>query len=84
MEALNVVEDIGPGLGSGTVLPAIHPFPFEHAEEAFTGGVIGTIAHAAHTAHQVVPAEEALIVLAGELTATIRVQNDRGTFVTLP
>jgi hypothetical protein len=40
--SLDVVKDIGLGLGSSPVVSAIHAFTFEHTEKALGGSVIGT------------------------------------------
>jgi hypothetical protein len=77
--ALDVVEDISPGLGSGPVLLPVHPFPLKHAEEALGCGIVRTTPHRTHAADHLVGLQEPLVLLRGELTAPIRVQNDWGT-----
>lgn len=77
MEPLDVVEDIGSGFGAGLVYPPIDTLPFQQTEEALHRRIVGTTAHSTHTANQVMALEEALVFTAGELTAPIRVQNDR-------
>jgi hypothetical protein len=41
MTALDVIEDVGSGLGPSAVMPAVYMFPFQQAEEAFCGGQRG-------------------------------------------
>jgi hypothetical protein len=55
MTALDVIKDVDSGLGASAVMPAVYTFPFQQAEEAFCGGVVGTTAHGTHAANQVMP-----------------------------
>lgn len=82
--ALDIVKDIRSGLRARTVVLPVYPFPFEHAEEALGGGIVGTAAHCTHAARDVMRFQEPLIFLGGKLTASIRVQNDRGPGGPLP
>ena len=84
MTPLDVVKDIGPGLGSRPVILPIHPLTFEHAKEALGHGVVGTAPHRTHAADDLVCFQELLVFLGGKLTASIRVQNDRGAATALP
>jgi hypothetical protein len=53
------------------VTTTIDPLSFQHAEEAFAGGIVSAAAYATHRARQVVTFQEALILVAGKLTAAI-------------
>jgi hypothetical protein len=67
IEHLDVVEDIGPGLIARRIgLPA-NALSLEQLEEALCDCVVMAVAAPAHAAHQVVVAQEALPVMAGEL-----------------
>ena len=77
MEALDVIKNIRPGFGAGTVVSAVYALALEHAEEAFGSGVIRTATDRAHAAHQVVTGQKALILIGSKLAAAIRVQNHR-------
>ena len=48
VEDFDEIEDLGSGLEVGGELPAVDQFQFESAPEAFHGGVVVTIAPAAH------------------------------------
>ena len=56
MEALDVIEDIGPGFGERLIAPPVHALSLEHAEEAFGRSVVAAVADRAHAANQVVAA----------------------------
>jgi hypothetical protein len=84
MTPLEVVKDIGPGLGSGPVVLSVHPLTFEHTKEALGHGVVGAAAHRTHAAGHLVRLQKPLVFLGGKLTAPIRVQNDRGPCGPLP
>jgi hypothetical protein len=66
MEALDVVEDIRPGLGLCLVPATIDAFAFQHPEEALGGGIVGTAPNTAHTADQIMSGEKALVLPAGK------------------
>ena len=72
MEALDVIKYIRPGFGAGAIASTIHTLALEHAEEAFGGRVVGTATDGAHTAHQVVTGQKALILIGSKLAAAIR------------
>ena len=57
---------------------------FGHAEEAFTGRIVGTTADATHRARQVVTFQEALILVAGKLASTVTVQDHQLFRLVLP
>jgi hypothetical protein len=65
-------------------LPPIDPFAFEHAEEAFRGCIVCTGSNGTHAALDLMSFQESLIFIAGELTAAIRVKNDRTSIGSLP
>jgi len=46
VEALDVIKDISSGFGVRFVSTSIDPLSFEHAEEAFSSGIISTTASA--------------------------------------
>lgn len=48
VEDFDEIEDLGSGLEVGGELPAVDQLQFESAPEAFHGGVVVTIAPAAH------------------------------------
>ena len=48
VERFNVIEDLPAGLGAGGKAMAIDQFQFEGGPEAFHGGVVITVAAAAH------------------------------------
>ncbi len=75
VEALDVIKDISSGFGVRVVSTTIDPFAFQHSEEALACCIVSTTANAAHRTREVVAFQEALIVTAGELTATITVQD---------
>ena len=78
--ALDIVKDIRSRLGSRPVVLAVHPFSFEHPEEALGRGIVGAAAHGTHAADHLVRGEKPLVFFGGKLTPPIRVQNDRGAF----
>ena len=69
MESLDIVEDICPCLSSGSILATIYSLPLKHSKEALRRGIVGTTTHSAHAADQVMPLQEALILVTGKLTA---------------
>ncbi len=71
MEPLNVIEDISPRFVLSAVTPVVNSLPLEHSEEPLAGRIITTMTDRAHAAHQSVAAEIALVIFAGELTASI-------------
>jgi hypothetical protein len=67
VEALDVVEHVGTGLGLRQVATPIDSFAFEETKEPLHGGVVTAVADRAHAADDVVVFQEALVVGAGEL-----------------
>lgn len=77
VEHLDVVEDIGLGIGSRGVGLAAHALALEQLEEALDHRVVVAVAAPAHAADQLVGLQELLPFFAGELTALVRVQQNR-------
>lgn len=77
IEHLNVVEDIGPGLTARRIDLSANALSLEQLEEALCDCVVMAVAAPAHAAHQVVIAQEALPVMAGELAALVGMHGDR-------
>lgn len=77
MTPLDAVKDIGSGLGSRPVVPAIHTPAFEHPKEALGRRVVGATARGTHAAGHVMRLQEPLVFLRSKLTVPIRAQNDR-------
>ena len=84
MEPLDVVEQIGPGLVTGSVVLVMHPLPLELPKESLAGGVAGTVSGRTRAAHQSVVIQEPLSVPADELPVLVRVQDDDGCSLSLP
>jgi hypothetical protein len=60
------------------------PLTLEYAEEPFGERVVGAAADRAHAADQIVAAQEALLLVARELTPSIRVQEHSFAIFALP
>jgi hypothetical protein len=71
MESFDIVEDICARFSPGAILSAIYSLALEHAKEAFRHCIVGTTAHRTHAANQIVPLQEALVLVTGKLTAAI-------------
>ena len=84
MESLDIVEQVSLCFVSRAVAPVVGAFPFQHSEKALTRCIVAAMADSAHRADQRVTPQEALVVAASELTASIRVENDRPATFTLP
>jgi hypothetical protein len=67
--ALDIVKDIRSCLGSRPVVVSIHPFSFEHADEARGRCVIRTAPHRTHAADDLVCFQEPLVFLGRKLAA---------------
>ena len=67
MEALDVVEHIGPGLGQGQVATTVYTFSLEQAEEALHRRVVPAVTDCTHAAGEVMVFQELLVIRAGEL-----------------
>jgi hypothetical protein len=76
VEHFDVVEDIASGLVAGGIDLTTNPFALEQLEKAFHHRVVMIIAALTHVGHQVVIAKEVLPVMAGELTALVRVNSE--------
>jgi hypothetical protein len=76
MTPFNIVEDIRSRLGSGPVVLAIHPFPFEHSKEPFHGDIVGAAAHCTHTTGHVMRLQKPLVFFRSKLASQIGMQND--------
>lgn len=61
----------------GFVTTTIHALPFQHSEECLPLPHCRATANTAHAANQVVPLQEPLILVTGELTVAIAVKDDR-------
>ena len=76
MIPLDAVNDIRSGFDSRPVVSPIHAFSFEYAEEALSGGVVGTAAHRTHAAGELICLKESSVLFRDKLTAAIEVPND--------
>ena len=61
MEALDVVEDVGPGVDHGQVPAAVDPLALEYAEEPLGRSVVTAVADVAHAQREVVVLQELLL-----------------------
>src|SRR3569623_1559204 len=84
MKPLDVIEDIRAGLGTSQVLTPVHTLALEHAEEAFCGCIVGAAADCTHAANEMVAIEKTLILVTGELTAAVGMQDHRCARLALP
>ena len=73
IERFDVIEDGRLGLVVSLELVAMEPFGFEGAPERFHGGVVVTVAFAAHAGKGFESGKEGTIIGAGVLAATIGV-----------
>src|SRR2546430_16011756 len=73
VEQLDVFEQLVAGLSSATPLALIDQFDFEGGEKAFRHRFVPAIAFTAHAALDAVYRQQLLILVAGVLTAAIRV-----------
>src|ERR1017187_10757309 len=71
VKALDVIKDLAARLGAGGEVAAVNQFQFEGAPEAFHGGVVVTVAFAAHGGDQAGFTECAPVIGAGVLNAAI-------------
>src|SRR6185312_713634 len=76
VEHLNVVEDVATRLLAITIRAVSYSLALEQLKEALGHGVVVAVPATAHAAHQVVLAQEILPVMATELAALIRMQQD--------
>lgn len=84
MEPLDVVKHVGFGGVQRWVVMPVDALALEHAEEAFAGRVVATVADGTHRTQQRVLLQKALVVAALELTAAVRMQNDCALALPLP
>jgi hypothetical protein len=61
-----------------------HPFPFENPEELLADRVVGSVDDGDHAANQRIAADEVLVLVADEPSATIRVQDGLRATGSLP
>src|SRR5260370_788482 len=73
VEQFDVLEQLAAGLSSGTPLALIDQFDFECGEKTFRHRVVPAVAFTAHAALNAVYRQQLLIIVAGVLTAAIRV-----------
>ena len=78
IETFDVIEDGGACLVVVGELPTIDQFPFEGAPEAFHGGIVVTVALAAHGWHQFGGLERVAEVATGILDAAIGMEQQFG------
>ena len=71
VEHLDVVEDIASGLIPGGIDLASNALTLEQLEEALCHSVVVAVAATTHAGDQIVIAQEALPVVAGELTTLV-------------
>ena len=72
------IEDLGACFRAGVKATAINEFEFEGVPEAFHGGIVVTVALAAHGGHQLGGLEGLAEVAAGILDAAIRMEQQLG------
>ena len=78
IEHFDVIEDLRLGLGVRLKARAIDQFQFEGGPKAFHGGVVVTIASAAHGGDQAGLAERSAIIAAGVLDTAIGMEEQLG------
>jgi len=71
VENFDVFKDIQSGLISGDKVAVKGQFCFEGSEESFYGGIVITVALAAHTIDHLMLCQQCLIIVAGILAAPI-------------
>ena len=71
VKPLEIVEHVDAGFCVTLVTTAINPLALQHPEEAFSRRIVSRTDNAAHAANQVVPFQEAPILIAGELASAI-------------
>ena len=75
---LDVIEDLGSGVGSGGEVEAVDQLQFEGAPEAFHGGIVITVAAATHGGEEAGLSECLTIIGTGVLDAAIRMAQEVG------
>jgi hypothetical protein len=76
VEPFDVVEHVGAAFLSGLVNPSAQAFGLQGGEEALHGGIILTVTAFARTAYDPSIGQHHLELLAGVLTALVRVVQD--------
>ena len=74
IEGFDVIEDLAASLGGGGKAAAIDQLQFEGGPEAFHGGVVITVAAAAHGGDQAGLTEGLTVIAAGVLDTAIGVE----------
>ena len=69
--------------GVRAVLSSVDALPLQQTEEAFRGRIVRTGSNRAHAAEKLMPLEEALVLVTGELAAAVRVGNHRASICPL-
>ena len=76
VEKLDVIKYILPSLFAGGVGFSPDPLSFKELEKALRNGIVITVTSPAHTGFQVIVFQELLPLIAGELAALVRVNDD--------
>jgi hypothetical protein len=84
VEALDIVEHVGPGIVPRPIRLARCALGLQRGEEALHRRIVPAIARAAHRAGDAMIGHQPLELLAGVLAATIRVVQQRAGFSTAP
>src|SRR5687768_3240139 len=82
IESLDLVEYICPRFSARSTQLAIYSLALEHAKEALGRCVVSTAAYRTHVGHRIVSLQETLVLVTGDLTAAVRMQDDRGFCLT--
>ena len=72
---LDVIEEIGPRFITGVVNPSLDPFSFQKLKKAFDHGIVMAITPPAHATFQTMILKEDAPVMAGVLTALVRMDH---------
>src|SRR5262245_26069232 len=75
VEDFNVFKDVRLSLQSGEIMTMMEQLSFQGAKETFHRGIVVTIALAAHTSLDVIFGQDLAIIVAGVLTAPIRMMD---------
>ncbi len=68
MKSFDVIEDIRTRLGTRAILAPVDALALEQAEEAFGSRIVRAGSHCAHAAADLVPFQEALVLVTRKLT----------------
>ena len=77
VEHRDVVKQVGPGFGAGSIAHAVDALAFEQAKETLHSGVVVAVPRTAHAALNTMPGKLASEVVARILAATVRVVDER-------